>query len=87
MVQEPEGSSPHSQPATGPCPEPAESNPHPPSQTETLSHLTDMNNKIWCLMKLTTEGHQAWFGDLNVLLVEGRWKIKVTCYSFLSVGT
>jgi hypothetical protein len=30
MAQEPEGSSPHSQqPATGPCPEPVESNPHP----------------------------------------------------------
>jgi hypothetical protein len=29
MAQEPEGSSPHSQqPATGPCPEPVESNPH-----------------------------------------------------------
>jgi hypothetical protein len=34
VVQEPEGSSPHSQqPATGPCPEPVESNPHPPSQS------------------------------------------------------
>jgi hypothetical protein len=34
MAQEPEGSSPHSQqPATGPCPEPVESNPHPPSQS------------------------------------------------------
>jgi hypothetical protein len=33
MAQEPEGSSPHSQqPATGPCPETVESNPHPPSQ-------------------------------------------------------
>jgi hypothetical protein len=33
MAQEPEGSSPHSQqPATGPCPEPVESNPHHPSQ-------------------------------------------------------
>jgi hypothetical protein len=33
VAQEPEGSSPHSpQPATGPCPEPVESNPHPPSQ-------------------------------------------------------
>jgi hypothetical protein len=31
MVQEPEGSSPHSQqPTTGPCPETVESNPHPP---------------------------------------------------------
>jgi hypothetical protein len=30
VAQEPEGSSPHSQqPATGPCPEPVESNPHP----------------------------------------------------------
>jgi hypothetical protein len=30
MAQEPEGSSPHSQqPATGPCHEPVESNPHP----------------------------------------------------------
>jgi hypothetical protein len=33
MAQEPEGSSPHSQPATGPCPEPVESNPHPPTQS------------------------------------------------------
>jgi hypothetical protein len=34
VAQEPEGSSPHSQqPATGPCPEPVESNPHPPSQS------------------------------------------------------
>jgi hypothetical protein len=34
MVREPEGSSPHSQqPATGPCPETVESNPHPPSQS------------------------------------------------------
>jgi hypothetical protein len=34
VVQEPEGSSPHSQqPATGPCPETVESNPHPPSQS------------------------------------------------------
>jgi hypothetical protein len=33
VAQEPEGSSPHSQqPATGPCPEPVESNPHAPSQ-------------------------------------------------------
>jgi hypothetical protein len=32
VAQEPEGSSPHSQqPATGPCPEPVESNPHPPA--------------------------------------------------------
>jgi hypothetical protein len=31
VAQEPEGSSPHSQqPATGPCPETVESNPHPP---------------------------------------------------------
>jgi hypothetical protein len=30
VAQEPEGSSPHSQqPATGPCPEPVESNQHP----------------------------------------------------------
>jgi hypothetical protein len=34
VAQEPEGSSPHSQqPATGPCPETVESNPHPPSQS------------------------------------------------------
>jgi hypothetical protein len=34
VAQEPEGSSPHSQqPATGPCPEPVESNPHPPCQS------------------------------------------------------
>jgi hypothetical protein len=34
VAQEPEGSSPHSQqPAAGPCPEPVESNPHPPSQS------------------------------------------------------
>jgi hypothetical protein len=34
VAQEPEGSSPHSkQPATGPYPEPVESNPHPPSQS------------------------------------------------------
>jgi hypothetical protein len=34
VVQEPEGSSPHSQqPATGPCPELVKSNPHPPSQS------------------------------------------------------
>jgi hypothetical protein len=34
MAQEPEDSSPHSQkPATGPCPETVESNPHPPSQS------------------------------------------------------
>jgi hypothetical protein len=34
VAQEPEGSSRHSQqPATGPCPEPVESNPHPPSQS------------------------------------------------------
>jgi hypothetical protein len=34
VVQEPEGSSPHSQqPATGPCPEPVDSNAHPPSQS------------------------------------------------------
>jgi hypothetical protein len=34
VAQEPEASSPHSQqPATGPCPEPVESNPHPPSQS------------------------------------------------------
>jgi hypothetical protein len=33
VAKEPEGSSPHSQqPATGPCPERIESNPHPPSQ-------------------------------------------------------
>jgi hypothetical protein len=34
VAQDPEGSPPHSQqPATGPCPEPVESNPHPPSQS------------------------------------------------------
>jgi hypothetical protein len=34
VAQEPEGSSPHSQqPATGPCRETVESNPHPPSQS------------------------------------------------------
>jgi hypothetical protein len=34
VAQEPEGSSPHSQqPATGPCPETVESNPHPRSQS------------------------------------------------------
>jgi cell division septation protein DedD len=34
VAQEPEDSSPHSQqPATGPCPETVESNPHPPSQS------------------------------------------------------
>jgi hypothetical protein len=34
VAQEPEGSSPHSQqPATGPCPKPVESNPHPRSQS------------------------------------------------------
>jgi hypothetical protein len=34
VAQEPEDSSPHSQqPAIGPCPEPVESNPHPPSQS------------------------------------------------------
>jgi hypothetical protein len=34
MAQKTEGSSPHSQqPATGPCPEPVESDPHPPSQS------------------------------------------------------
>jgi hypothetical protein len=34
VAQKPEGSSPHSQqPATGPYPEPVESNPHPPSQS------------------------------------------------------
>jgi hypothetical protein len=34
VAKEPEGSSPHSQqPATGPCPEPVVSNPHPPSQS------------------------------------------------------
>jgi uncharacterized protein with PQ loop repeat len=34
VAQELEGSSPHSQqPATGPCPEIVESNPHPPSQS------------------------------------------------------
>jgi hypothetical protein len=34
VAQEPKGSSPHSQqPATGPCPETVESNPHPPSQS------------------------------------------------------
>jgi hypothetical protein len=34
VAQEPEGSSPHSQQlATGPCPEPVESNPHTPSQS------------------------------------------------------
>jgi hypothetical protein len=34
VAQEPEGSSPYSQqPATGPYPEPDESNPHPPSQS------------------------------------------------------
>jgi hypothetical protein len=34
VAQKPEGSSPHSQqPATGPCPEPVESNPHTPSQS------------------------------------------------------
>jgi hypothetical protein len=34
VAQEPEGSSPHSQqPATGPCPQTVESNPHPPSQS------------------------------------------------------
>jgi hypothetical protein len=34
VAQEPEGSSPHSQQlATGPCPEPVESNPHAPSQS------------------------------------------------------
>jgi hypothetical protein len=33
VAQEPEGSSPHSQqPANSPCPEPVESNPHPPNQ-------------------------------------------------------
>jgi hypothetical protein len=35
VAQEPEGSSPHSQqPATGPCPEPVESNPHSPSKSQ-----------------------------------------------------
>jgi hypothetical protein len=34
VAQKPEGSSPHSQqPATGPCPRPVESKPHPPSQS------------------------------------------------------
>jgi hypothetical protein len=34
VAQEPEGSSPHSQqPATGPCSEPVESSPHPPTQS------------------------------------------------------
>jgi hypothetical protein len=34
VAQEPEGSTPHSQqPATGPCPEPVESSPHPPNQS------------------------------------------------------
>jgi hypothetical protein len=34
VAQEPEGSTPHTQqPAIGPCPEPVESNPHPPSQS------------------------------------------------------
>jgi hypothetical protein len=34
VAQEPEDSSPHAQqPATGSCPEPVESNPHPPSQS------------------------------------------------------
>jgi hypothetical protein len=34
VAQEPEGPSPHSQqPATGPYPEPAESNPHPSNQS------------------------------------------------------
>jgi hypothetical protein len=34
VALEPEGSSPHSQqPATGPCPETVESNPHPPRQS------------------------------------------------------
>jgi hypothetical protein len=40
VAQEPEGSSPHSQqPATGPCPEPVESNPHPPSQSPSLRSI------------------------------------------------
>jgi hypothetical protein len=39
VAQEPEGSSPHSQqPATGPYPEPVESNAHPPSQSPESSH-------------------------------------------------
>jgi hypothetical protein len=41
VAQEPEGSSPHSQqPATGPCPEPVESNPHPPKPISLRSILT-----------------------------------------------
>jgi hypothetical protein len=42
VAQEPEDSSPNSQqPAIGPCPEPVESNPHPPSQSQDpfWSHL------------------------------------------------
>jgi hypothetical protein len=41
VAQEPEDSSPHSQqPATGPCPEPVESNPHPPKPISLRSILT-----------------------------------------------
>jgi hypothetical protein len=40
VAQEPEGSSPHTQqPATGPCPEPVESNPHPPKPISLRSIL------------------------------------------------
>jgi hypothetical protein len=40
VAQEPEGSSPHSQqPATGPCPETVESNPHPPKPVSLRSIL------------------------------------------------
>jgi hypothetical protein len=40
MVQEPEGSSPHSQqPATGPYPEPVKSNPHSPKPISLRSIL------------------------------------------------
>jgi hypothetical protein len=42
MEQEPEGSSPHSQqPASGPYPEPVESNPHTPPP-----HLPKMNKAV-----------------------------------------
>jgi hypothetical protein len=41
VAQEPEGSSRHSQqPATDPCPEPVESNPHPPKPISLRSILT-----------------------------------------------
>jgi hypothetical protein len=69
VAQEPEGSSPHSQqPATGPCPEPVESNPPPPPQ----ANLPKIHSVIYCqisemsllqnqgIFNMTFNNHASW---------------------------